>query len=112
MSGCIDAGLRQTLQMPFTRLGIDDVYRLFPAGQTLPDEGKQYAIFFLVVREKCANVTNLAELRARERNWLQRLCQLQFLPLEVASRRVGLTSVREYPAHKVSLISDFTTNRS
>jgi hypothetical protein len=51
-------------------LGIDDVYGLVSTGQTFPDEGKQYAVLFVVVRKKCADVANFTELRAGQRNWL------------------------------------------
>src|ERR1700691_6319740 len=68
-------------------LGIDNVDGLVSTGQTFPDEGKQNAILFVVIGEKCADVAHLTELRGGERNWLRRWLHVQVLPLEIASRR-------------------------
>jgi hypothetical protein len=53
------------LQMLLTLLGIDDLHGLVSTGQTFPDEGKQYAILFVVVRKPFANVAYFTEGRAR-----------------------------------------------
>jgi hypothetical protein len=60
-------------------LRIDDVYCLVSTGQTIPDEGKQHTILFLIVGKKCTDVAHSTELRASKRNWPQRSLHLQVL---------------------------------
>jgi hypothetical protein len=57
------------MQMIPACVGIDDLYGLVSRGQTIPDEGEQHAILFIIVREKRANMANRSKLRAGKRNW-------------------------------------------
>lgn len=74
------------LQMLLTLPGIDDLHGLVSTGQTFPDEEKQYAILFVVVRKNFTDVAHFTEGRAGQRNWQQGLLHLQGLPSEVALR--------------------------
>src|SRR5271170_7881490 len=89
-------------------LGIDDLHGLVSTGQTFLDEGKQYAILFVVVGEESTNMTYRAELRAGERNWPQRWHHLLILPREVVPRAPAITHrsrfMSDFPAH------DYRTN--
>src|ERR1700677_4868948 len=86
--------------MLLARLGIDDLYGLVSTGQTFPDEGKQYAILFVVVGEEGTNMTYSAEMRAGERNRPQRRRHLLFLPREVVLRAPAI-------AQRSRFMSDF-----